>query len=186
MTLAGCASEPPPKPAKAPSSDGVPVNSDAENKDANEERRKRALEAPPPPAFATQPSGGGGGAVADVPPPSGGTSTPGSTTAASGKSDKPDGKTGKKADALKGGKVSKAECEKVLDRGIDLQFAAQPGMKDMVAALKQAGQLDAIKQQARQQAGAGKDPCDSDGVTRSQYTCGMAATTADAWKNCMQ
>lgn len=76
-----------------------------------------------------------------------------------------------------GPKVGKAECDKVMEKALELEIASKPELqgvdkKQLIAMAKQMGQ---------DQHGAA--PCDA---TRSQYNCAMAATSTAAWKRCMQ
>jgi hypothetical protein len=84
-----------------------------------------------------------------------------------------------------GPKATRLECEKVLDRYLDLQLTTNPELAAVAKDLEQAGMRDALKAQARQQNG-GKTPCEQDGISRAQYSCGMAASTLEAWRACME
>lgn len=74
------------------------------------------------------------------------------------------------------GTVSKAECDRVMNRYLELEIAHNPQLKGLPPeAIEQA------KQMAREQ--HGDAPCSA---TRAQYTCGMAATSTAAWERCLK
>jgi len=75
-----------------------------------------------------------------------------------------------------GSTVSKAECDKAMDKYISLEIAANPELKGV-------GQdvIDQAKAMARQQ--HGDAPCTA---TRTQFKCAMAATTTAGWQKCMK
>jgi hypothetical protein len=85
------------------------------------------------------------------------------------------------APAGKGGAVvSRAECNQVLDRYLELEFASNPQLKNVPPEMRQQI-IEQAKAQARQE--KGEAPCDA---TRSQYTCAMGAGSAAAWQRCMK
>jgi hypothetical protein len=84
------------------------------------------------------------------------------------------------APAKKGPKVSPSECNKALDRYLELEFATNPQLKQVPAEMRQQI-IEQAKAQALQERGAA--PCDA---TRSQYTCAMSATTTTGWQTCMR
>ena len=155
LCLSACASSPP--PAASRPGEEVPANSDAENRALNAERRRRADESG---ALATTPGG-----AASVP-----ASEPAAPT-------KPAGRGGPRA--------TRAECEKVLDRYLELELRTNPELREVAQELQGANMLEALKAQARQQAG-GKSPCETEGVSSAQFRCGMGAATPAAWKTCME
>lgn len=134
----------------------MPANSESENREENERRRRRADEVAAMPTTPTV-----GEATGGTSPPSGPRPTKG------------------------GPKATRTECEKALDRYIELQLTTNPELAAVAKDLKQGGMLEALKAQARQQNG-GKTPCETDGISRAQYTCGVAATTLDGWRKCME
>ncbi len=147
--------------------DGVPANSlsDARLHGANEDGGYRSSADPTQPYIMK---------VGDAPPPSPpdgddpsdlGSPSPGAPAA----------KAGKPAPAGKGA-VSKAECDKVMDRYLSLEISSNPQLKDVGPEI-----IEQAKQMMRQQHGA--TPCTA---TRPQYTCAMAATTTAAWQRCMK
>ena len=105
------------------------------------------------PAQPEKGSGAGkkGGAEKDEPPPP------------------PSGKGG-------GGKVGPAECERIWDKGLDLEISSNPALK---------GAGPEVAQMAKQMAAQkhGPPPCDA---TQKQYACAMAATTTARWKQCLK
>jgi hypothetical protein len=80
-----------------------------------------------------------------------------------------------------GGKdsISKAECTKLTDHGIDVVLKGEP---DLAAATPE--MIKQMKEMARKQAGA--DPCDGKPIPRSQYTCGMKAKTKASFEACLK
>ncbi len=137
----------------------MPANSESEHREANEQRRKRADE------------------VAAMPEALAGAPSAGATATATATRTRGPGKSGPKATRL--------ECEKVLDRYLDLQLTTNPELAAVAKDLEQAGMRDALKAQARQQNG-GRTPCEQDGISRAQYSCGMAASTVELWRACME
>ncbi len=169
--LAGCGSSPPPKPAH--SADQVPANSEAEFRDVNEERKRRAEEA----AVNTPPMAYVRGSTAAEPAEKAG------PPENSGKPEKP-GQPEKKPSKPSGPRATRAECERVVDKGIEIEISTNPQLKDVAKELKGSGMLESFKQQARAQ--GGKNPCETDGISKAQYACAMGATTTDEWKKCVE
>lgn len=75
-----------------------------------------------------------------------------------------------------GGKVSKAECDKLYDRVLELQIASDPRLAgagpEVIAMAKQMGKEK-----------HGEAPCEA---TRSQYNCAVNATSVAKWKSCLK
>jgi hypothetical protein len=74
------------------------------------------------------------------------------------------------------GAVSKAECDRVMDRYLELEIANNPQLKGVPPEV-----IEQAKQMAREK--QGESPCTA---TRTQYTCGMAASSTAAWQRCMK
>jgi hypothetical protein len=74
------------------------------------------------------------------------------------------------------GTVSKAECDKAMDKYLSLEIAGNPELKGVSQDV-----IDQAKAMARQQ--HGDAPCTA---TRTQFKCAMAATTTAAWQKCMK
>jgi hypothetical protein len=74
------------------------------------------------------------------------------------------------------GAVSKSECDRVMDRYIELEISANPQLKDVPPEV-----IEQAKQMTREK--HGDAPCSA---TRAQYTCAMAATSTAAWQRCMK
>ena len=98
------------------------------------------------------------------------------------------GKSGKKGHKKSGGakksgpKVSRAQCNQLLDKFIDLAVGSDSRFAGIPPAM-----LKTMKMQARSQATQQKgDPCAGEGVTRSEYDCGMAAETTAEWQKCLE
>lgn len=172
---AGCTNEPPPK-SPPPKQEGVPANSLSDARMNGEEdpkdREKRAAAQTdhndPTQPYTTK--------VGDAP------SDPGSS-ASSSASGKGGAKGNGKADPTSappasGGKgaVSKSECDRVMDKYIELEIARNPELKGVPPEV-----IDQAKQMAREK--HGEAPCTA---TRAQYTCAMGATTTAAWQKCMK
>jgi hypothetical protein len=86
---------------------------------------------------------------------------------------------GKKAGAREGGgkgAVSPSECDRVMDRYLELEIAANPQLKGVPPEV-----IEQAKQMAREK--HGDAPCTA---TRAQYTCAMAAASTAAWQRCMK
>ena len=107
--------------------------------------------------------------VGDAPPPEssggGGGSSKGS-------------KPGGSKDTGGGGKgvVSKSDCDRVMDKYLELEIAKNPQLKDVPPEI-----IEQAKQMAREK--HGDAPCTA---THAQYTCAMAATSTSAWQRCMK
>ncbi|MCL2725666.1 MAG: hypothetical protein FWD69_14640 [Polyangiaceae bacterium] len=80
------------------------------------------------------------------------------------------------------GNVSKAECNKLFDKYMDLAFTSDERLEGVPPEM-----IAAVKAQARAQASAQKgDPCSTQEVPRAKYNCAMAARTTHEWEECMQ
>lgn len=74
------------------------------------------------------------------------------------------------------GKVSKADCNRVMDRYLELEMGTNPALAGLPPEL-----VTQAKEQAKQQ--HGDTPCNA---TAAQYRCAMEATTTAAWQKCMK
>jgi len=155
--------------------DGVPANSASEERMKNGgEKKEEKTEAPRDPTQPyTQPVVGGD--------PSGGGTTAGKDGKGGAAASK-DGKDPKAGKEAKGGKdkVAKADCTRALDKFLDLMIASDSRFEgippEMVAQFKQQGFSQV----------SGPNPCDGEGITRTQYNCAMAAGSTSAWQRCMK
>ena len=166
-TALACA-HPEPKSQDAIHADGVPANSLSEKRLADDgkktddgkkpETKPGATEAKADPSQPyTQPVGAGAGSGDEgTPPPPGGKEKPGKAT----------------------GKITKAECNQVFDKYLDLAIGSDARLEGVPPEL-----IQQAKAQARQQKG---DPCEKEGVARSKYNCAMAATSTQQWEKCMK
>ncbi len=86
----------------------------------------------------------------------------------------------------RGGHASSAECNALLDHFFDLKINESPDAQKLTdvqreafrASVKQAAASDPdVKQVAEQ--------CQSE-VTRTEFECGMHATTSQQWNDCIQ
>jgi hypothetical protein len=158
-----------PEPKSAhDTNEGVPANSIQMSRLHDDE--KPAKSAPPPEDDPTQPYTVPIGAN-PTPPSSDGAGAP-----AAGAGSKKNGAASGKGGAV----VSRAECNQVLDRYLELEFASNPQLKNVPPEMRQQV-IEQAKAQARQE--KGEAPCDA---TRSQYTCAMSAPSAAAWQRCMK
>lgn len=184
VTLAACGGPEPKMMVANKKDDGVAANSASEERLASEGKPKAA--APGPASDPTQPyttpMGGG-----DTGAASGGAGAGGGAAAApagKGSGKKGDAKGDPKAPPAKStaGKVSQAECKQLFDKYIDLTVGSDSRFEgmgaDMIAQLKEQALA-----QAKQQKG---DPCSTEEVSRTQYTCAMASTTTSAWQKCLK
>lgn len=158
-----CNSDPPPKtPVKqqevpANSLDDARLHGDPKDKGTTKEDPTQPLttkmgEASSPSSSDSPPSGKGGTAKGGAAP------APSTTTPS------------------KGGAVSKSECDRVMDRYLDLEISKNPELKGVPPEV-----IDQAKQMAREK--HGEAPCSA---TRAQYTCAMAATSTAGWQKCMK
>jgi hypothetical protein len=74
------------------------------------------------------------------------------------------------------GAISKADCDRVMDRYLDLEIRTNPSLASVGPEV-----IAAAKQMARDK--HGEAPCTA---TRSQYACAMAASTTEGWQRCMR
>lgn len=179
--------------------DGVPANSASEERLASDGKPKpKATAAEDPTQPLTTPMNGDGSGAAAGGAGAGGAAGTGGAGTAAGK-----GGAGKGSGAAKGptpkdppapvakdppgakgagGKVSRAECKQTFDRYIDLTLASDSRFEGIPPEM-----IAQLKEQALSQAQSQKgDPCSTQDVTRSQYTCAMAAPTTSAWQRCMK
>ena len=179
VTLAACGGPEPKMMVANKKDDGVAANSASEERLASEGKPKAA--APGPASDPTQPYTtpvGGGDTAA-----SGGAAASGAP-AGKGSGKKGDPKGDPKAPPAKStaGKVSQAECKQLFDKYIDLTVGSDARFEgmgaDIIAQLKEQALA-----QAKQQKG---DPCSTEEVSRTQYTCAMASTTTSAWQKCLK
>ena len=182
LTLAACGGPEPKMMVATKKDDGVAANSASEERLAAEGKPKAAAPGPAsdPSQPYTTPVGGGDTAAASA-----GAAAGGGGSAAGAPAGKGSGKKGDpKAPPTKSttGKVSQAECKQLFDKYIDLTVGSDSRFEgigaDMIAQLKEQALA-----QAKQQKG---DPCSTEEVSRTQYTCAMASTTTSAWQKCLK
>jgi hypothetical protein len=173
--LVACEQQEPKAPQK-PSGDGVPANSlsdarlhgeeDPKDKQARTAGGGETKEDPTKPMTTK---------MGEAPPPD-----PGSGPAAPAKGGKPAAGGAAAATAGNGGggkgAVSKSECDRVMDKYLELEIAHNPQLKDVPPEV-----IEQAKQMAREK--HGDAPCTA---TRAQYTCAMGASTTAAWQRCMK
>ena len=168
--LAAC--EPEPKTPQKPSGEGVPANSLSDARLHGEEdpkdKQARGNESKEDPTKPMTTKMG----EAPAPEPGGASSGGGATTKSSGKG------SDKAAPTAAGGKgaVSKSECDKVMDKYLDLEISKNPQLKDVPPEV-----IEQAKEMAREK--HGDAPCTA---TRAQYTCAMSASSTAAWQRCMK
>lgn len=168
VTLPGCGDSP---PARSAQTEMVPSNSAFESQPAKPQIVSEPTSNDPAPAQpqgqggAPTPLAGSGGPTQGATPPAPATPPPVAPPAGADK-----------------GKPSKAECQAVLDRYLDLEIKSRPELKGIAPDM-----MKGLIAQSKQQAGAQKgDPCTDENLTRAKVACGMKATTPDQWKACMQ
>lgn len=103
--------------------------------------------------------------------------TPPATTAAA--ADPADPKPAKGGKGGKGGALSKAECQQVSDKGVDLLLAGMSGLDPSMAA-----QVKAQAANDPNMAGMMTECLKS--TTRAQYKCSMAAKSKGEWETCLK
>lgn len=157
----GACGDPPPPKTPQRSEATVPANSVSDARLRGEQDRTGNGE---PPANAqgskvdpTQPYTTKLGEASEPDP----TSKPGSSPAAGG---------GTK------GAVSKSECDRVMEKYLELEIRGNPQLKDVPPEV-----IEQAKQMARER--HGDAPCTA---TRAQYTCAMVATSTATWQRCMK
>lgn len=153
-------SQPPPKtPQKE---EGVPANSLSDARlhgDEDDDAASRDTKADPTQPYTTK--------VGEAPPPEsnggGGGSSKGS-------------KPGGSKDSGGKGAVSKSDCDRVMDKYLELEIAKNPQLQGVPPEI-----IEQAKQMAREK--HGDAPCTA---TQAQYACAMAATSTSAWQRCMK
>lgn len=156
--------EPQPQPKTPQKDDGVPANSLSDARLHGEEDDSKGsseAKADPTQPYMTK--------VGEAPPPEPGSAGAGRSQAGGGGSKETSG-------AGKGGVVSRSDCDRVMDRYIELEIASNPQLKGVPPEI-----IDQAKQMAREK--HGEAPCTA---TRAQYTCAMAASSTAAWQRCMK
>jgi hypothetical protein len=78
-----------------------------------------------------------------------------------------------------GPRISAKECDKLVDRYIDLAIAGDGRLAGVTAEM-----IASAKAQVKAQKGMG--PCDEQVVTKKQYACAIAAKTTDAYQACLK
>ena len=173
---AGC-NEAQPSPRTPQKEDGVPANSLSDARlHGEEEKPKDGASAAETKADPTQPYTT---KVGEAPPAEPGSTASGSKAGSGATSNKkPAGESAKEppSGGSKGAVVSRSECDRVMDRYIELEVAANPQLKGLPPDV-----IEQAKQMARDK--HGEAPCTA---TRAQYTCAMAASSTAAWQRCMK
>jgi hypothetical protein len=165
ISASAACNEPQPPPKTPQKDDGVPANSlsdarlhgddekstsGSEKADPTQPYTTKVGEAPLPP----EPAGAAGGGAGAKPSPE----------------KKPSG------NESKGGAVSRSECDRVMDKYLELEIASNPQLKGVPPEV-----IEQAKQMAREK--HGDAPCTA---TRAQYSCAMAASSTGAWQRCMK
>ena len=164
--LSASACNEPQSPAKAPQKeDGVPANSLSDARLHGEEEKTPGSadegKADPTQPYTTR--------VGEAPPPEPGTA---SGAGKSSSTKEPSGKGG----AGGKGSVSRSDCDRVMDKYLELEIASNPQLKGVPPEI-----IEQAKQMAREK--HGDAPCTA---TPSQYSCAMAASSTAAWQRCMK
>ena len=172
-------SSPPPKMVAA-KDDGVPANSASEERLNGASAKPKPVETVDPSQPLTTPMTGDGTPPTPMPvaPTSGKPGTKGAATATARGAEPPPAT----AKGAGGPKASKAECKQLFDKYIDLTIGTDSRFEgippEMIAQMKAAA-----LSQAQSEKG---DPCSTQDVSRSQYTCAMGSTSTAAWQKCMK
>jgi len=160
--------------------DGVPANSASEQRLASGTPPKSTASpsddlAQPltTPVGGVEPAGAGGAGAAAAAP----------AGKAGGKKDPKDPKVPKEKEPKSTGtKVSKAECKQLFDKYIDLTIGTDTRFEGIPPEM-----IAQLKEQALSQAQSQKgDPCSTQDVSRTQYSCAISAPTTQAWQRCMK
>jgi len=177
LSLAACGGGPEPKMV-ATKDDGVPANSASEERLNGAARPKPAATTEDPSQPLTTPMTGEGSANAPASPPP----MPAPSSGKPGAKASPAAKEPATAKGAGGPKASKAECKQLFDKYIDLTIGTDSRFEGIPPEM-----IAQLKEQALSQAQSQKgDPCSSQDVTRTQYTCAMSAPTTAAWQRCMK
>ena len=171
----GC-NEAQPPPKTPPKEDGVPANSLSDARLHGEEEKSKdgtsgsgETKADPTQPYTTK--------VGEAPPSEPGSTGAGSKAGNGSTNKKPAGESSKEpSGGSKGPVVSRSECDRVMDRYLELEIAANPQLKGLPPDV-----IEQAKQMAREK--HGEAPCTA---TRAQYTCAMAASSTAAWQRCMK
>lgn len=146
--LAACGESRP--PARAPASDEVPANSFSAARlgDAGDVRNDEPERRDPTSPYLTK-----------IGEPAPGVDSPSPTTTAG-----------------PGGTLSRSECDRIMDRYLELEIATNPQLKGVPREV-----IEQAKEMARQQ--HGDAPCTA---TPAQVACAMASKTTAAWQRCLK
>ncbi len=172
---AGC-NEAQPSPKTPQKDDGVPANSLSDARlHGEEEKPKDGASSSETKADPTQPYTT---KVGEAPPPEPGAGSKAGNVNSAASNKKPAGESSSKepSGGSKGSVVTKSECDRVMDRYLELEIAANPQLKGLPPDV-----IEQAKQMAREK--HGEAPCTA---TRAQYTCAMAASSTAAWQRCMK
>ena len=171
----------PPAKMVATKDDGVPANSASEERLNGATAKPKPVETTDPSQPLTTPMTGDGSAGTTTPMPTPATNgKPGAKGAATATA-----KEAKEPPAAKGAggpKASKAECKQLFDKYIDLTIGTDSRFEgippEMIAQMKASALAQAQSEKG--------DPCSTQDVSRSQYTCAMGSTSTTAWQKCMK
>ena len=159
ISASAACSDPQPPPKTPQKEEGVPANSLSDARLHGEDEKSGAsndAKADPTQPYTTK--------VGEAPPPE--ATSPGAKPS-TGK--EPTGGGGK-------GAVSRSECDRVMDKYLELEIASNPQLKGVPPEV-----IEQAKQMAREK--HGDAPCTA---TRAQYSCAMAASSTAAWQRCMK
>ena len=77
----------------------------------------------------------------------------------------------------KTGKVSRAECNELIDKYLTMQMESDPRFAGITPEI-----LESAKSQARSQKG---DPC-KENIPRAKYNCAIVSKSTKEWEKCMK
>ena len=161
ISASAACSDPQPPPKTPQKEAGVPANSLSDARlHGEDEKDEKSGAAKDTKADPTQPYTQ---KVGEAPPPE--ATSPGAKPSTGGKEP-----TGGK------GVVSRSECDRVMDKYLELEIASNPQLKGVPPEV-----IEQAKQMAREK--HGDAPCTA---TRTQYSCAMAASSTAAWQRCMK
>lgn len=179
LSLAACGG--PPAKMVATKDDGVPANSASEERLNGAAVKPKPVETIDPSQPLTTPMTGDGSANTMTPMPTpAANGKPGAKGVATATAKEP--KEPPAAKGAGGPKASKAECKQLFDKYIDLTIGTDSRFEgippEMIAQMKAAALAQAQSDKG--------DPCSTQDVSRSQYTCAMGSASTTAWQRCMK
>jgi hypothetical protein len=83
------------------------------------------------------------------------------------------------------GKVTRAQCDEMLDKYLDMTIASDPGLADLPPAeARAAREMKKALRKSEQSYARVAGQCESE-ISKSEYRCAMKAQTPETWQACI-